>query len=78
MESWEDHAAALGLNPYDLDAMETWGRDLSSETRDEFLHHAIATIRLADHTPFTATPARHVRPRTPRVMRTCRPRVRIH
>ncbi|MEU9777226.1 hypothetical protein [Streptomyces sp. NPDC047968] len=75
VESWEDHATVLGLNPYDMDAMEAWGRGLSPAMRDGFLDHAVAAIRLAEET--TAAP-RHLRPRRPRVMRTCRPRVHIH
>ncbi|MEU3050830.1 hypothetical protein ABZ705_30750 [Streptomyces sp. NPDC006984] len=77
VESWEGHATALGLNPYDMDAMEAWGRGLSPAIRDGFLEHAVDAVRLGDETAAAQAP-RHLRPRRPRVMHTCRPRVRIH
>ncbi|MEU9120014.1 hypothetical protein AB0C96_09155 [Streptomyces sp. NPDC048506] len=75
VDAWHDYTRQWGLNADDGEAMEMWGQLVDNHTRQALVEGAVRTVTAAqfiDH----HTSRRSCR--TPRVMRTSRPRVRIH
>ncbi|UQA93673.1 hypothetical protein [Streptomyces halobius] len=74
VDAWQDYARQWGLNADDSEAMEMWGQMVDNRTRQALVEDAVRTVTAAQ---FIGRHTSRRSCRTPRVMRTSRPRVHI-
>ncbi|MEV0370645.1 hypothetical protein AB0I10_12565 [Streptomyces sp. NPDC050636] len=74
VDAWHSYARQWDLTPDDGEAMEMWGQMVDNHTRKALVEDAVRTVTAAQ---FIGRRTSRRSCRTPRVMRTSRPRVHI-